>query len=68
MTPPRPEPFHYAGTPRGIDFTSDGKANVERCVYHIEGDNLTLVFPTLREQRPTSTDRGDVKVVFRRKR
>jgi uncharacterized protein (TIGR03067 family) len=53
---------------RAIDFTSEQTPGVERGVYHLDGDTLTLVLPPRGEARPKSLNDGTVKVVFRRKR
>jgi uncharacterized protein (TIGR03067 family) len=56
------------GSPRRIDFASTSSNRVWQCVYRLDGDTLTIVYPLQGEQRPTSLERGDTKVVYRRKR
>jgi len=59
----------HAGTPlHGIDFTSERTHEVERGVYKIDADVLTIVLAKRGEQRPFSLDNGHLKLVFRRKR
>jgi uncharacterized protein (TIGR03067 family) len=54
--------------PRGIDFASDSESGVERGIYRLDADTLTIAVAKRGEQRPTSFDDGTVKLVFRRKR
>ena len=55
-----------SGSPRAIDFGSGH--NRRECVYHVNGDVLTIVYPKQGGQRPSSLERGDTKAVLRRKR
>jgi uncharacterized protein (TIGR03067 family) len=59
--------LHKGPYPRGIDFTPPNASVLERAVYTIEGGTLTIVLPTVREERP-SLERGRVKLVYRRQR
>jgi hypothetical protein len=58
----------HRGTPQGIDFTCTLTHCVDRCVYRLDGETLTIIYPRQDEQRPASLDRGYQKVVYRRKR
>jgi uncharacterized protein (TIGR03067 family) len=60
--------LHPYQSPRGIDFSSNGVPGVERGVYTIEGDTLTIVLAPRGDKRPRSLDDGATKYVFRRKR
>ena len=60
--------LHGKTPPRGIDVASDLTVLPTRGVYSIEGDTLTIVLARYREERPTSLDKGQIKVVYHRKK